>query len=373
MYVLVKLFAFDIDRYAAEKYFPSYAWLLDYKFLFIIGTLATAWLLLKNKTTLLWFAFVIFYPVLLLFWYCPKFLLERRSWILTFATINAVLSFFTSLRFNFVSLSIFLISLVVAGNSSDPVLLWSAMGSLFIILCLLYVHRFSMIFRPSSVFLVYTKIFSLKAHFQKTLVRETSTRQLSYEQLPAAQQQLWVTNLQMSVLYNSACLFVSRKLREFQRSRLNLISYVLSLLLILILTVTGFAAINCGLYKVEPKSFSLIGQPTFFIFFYYSFKTFLFGSIPEVTAVAPMSEAMEMVESFFAILLTVILVSLFIFVKSERFISELDGVIKDIESEGAGMADLIQSEYLLNVDDALARLRELNAGLVDLIYQLSRL
>jgi hypothetical protein len=58
-------------------------------------------------------------------------------------------------------------------------------------------------------------------------------------------------------------------------------------------------------------------------------------------------------------------------VRGDRFTSELNGVIENIEREGAGMEDFIQNEYLLNVDGAIARLRELNAGLVDLVYQIS--
>jgi hypothetical protein len=371
-YAFVKLLAFDIDQFVADRFFPNYAWLLDYKFLFVIGAIAAIWLLTKPNTILLWLAFIVLYPVLLALWYLPKFLLKRRSWILTFATINAVLSFSTSLRFNFITFSVFLISFVVAVKSSDVQLLWPAMTLMFLILGLLYIHRFSMIFRPSSVFLSYRTIFAgVNTFFKKNFVRNEDTKQLSYEQLPVPQQQVWLTNLQMFVLFNRACLFTSKKLRDFQSSQLNLISYVLSLLMILILTAIGFAAINCALYKIDPKSFSVIGRPTFFIFFYYSFKTFLFGGIREVTALTPISESIAMVEYFLAILLTLILVSLFIFVRGDRFTSELNGVIENIEREGAGMEDFIQNEYLLNVDGAIARLRELNAGLVDLVYQIS--
>src|SRR5689334_8900529 len=64
-YTTIKLFVFDIDVFLVEKFFPNYSWLINYKFFFIIGTLAVIWLLTKNRYILLWSLFVLFYPVII--------------------------------------------------------------------------------------------------------------------------------------------------------------------------------------------------------------------------------------------------------------------------------------------------------------------
>ena len=73
IYVITKLFIFDIDIYIIERYFSDYAWVINYKFFILIGTLAIIWLLTKNRQLIIWSLFIFFYPVVLLFWRIPYF------------------------------------------------------------------------------------------------------------------------------------------------------------------------------------------------------------------------------------------------------------------------------------------------------------
>ena len=53
VYVIVKLLIFDVDIFLVEKFSPNYVWLLNYKFFILIGTIATIWLVSKNRHVLL--------------------------------------------------------------------------------------------------------------------------------------------------------------------------------------------------------------------------------------------------------------------------------------------------------------------------------
>jgi len=44
LYIVVKLFVFDLDAFVFKTYFPAFAWLLDYKF-FIFITIGSVILL----------------------------------------------------------------------------------------------------------------------------------------------------------------------------------------------------------------------------------------------------------------------------------------------------------------------------------------
>ena len=119
MYVLIKLFAFDIDIFLMNRFLPGYAWLLNLKFFILIGGIALIWLVTKNKYILSWSLYVFFYPPIILFWKIPFFIFKQRSWILAFAFINSIISFFKSIKYNFITSALFLASLAIIFSFSN--------------------------------------------------------------------------------------------------------------------------------------------------------------------------------------------------------------------------------------------------------------
>src|SRR6266542_2743467 len=113
VYVIVKLLIFDVDIFLVEKFSPNYVWLLNYKFFILIGTIATIWLVSKNRHVLLWALFIFFYPAIVLLWRLPFFVFKQRSWVLAFAIVDAIISFFKSVRFTYITTSFFLVSMAI--------------------------------------------------------------------------------------------------------------------------------------------------------------------------------------------------------------------------------------------------------------------
>src|SRR5207237_4217836 len=87
------------------------------------------------------------------------------------------------------------------------------------------------------------------------------------------------TNLQMSVMFNRVCLFAAKKLRQYQTSGFHAISGIVTILLLFVLTMFVFGAINYGLHKIDSSLFDLSTPATLFIFVYYIFNTLIFTSI----------------------------------------------------------------------------------------------
>ena len=158
LYVLVKLFIFDIDIVLVNKFLPGYAWFLSFKFFIFIGVITIIWLITKNKYMLSWSLYALFYPLIVLFWKIPFFVFKQRSWVFAFAFINAVISFFKSIKYNFVTSVIFLISLAVIFSFSNEKLLWTAAATLLVLLLITYVHRFILVFKPCYQNLYKTKL-----------------------------------------------------------------------------------------------------------------------------------------------------------------------------------------------------------------------
>jgi len=373
-YVFVKLFIFDIDRLVLNKFVPGFEWILNLKFFILIGIVAIVWLFTKNKHILIWFFYIIFYPIIVLFWKIPYFIFKQKSWVLAFALLNALISFFKSIKFNFIATAFFLISIVAILIFSSPLVLWLSVLSIFTILSIMYINQFFLVFRPSSIFQVHLKIFSgIRRRGTASFALDDEIKNLPVEKLNEKQLEKWTMNLQLSVLFNRLCLFTAKKLRDYQKSRLNIISYVVTLLLLVIITITTFGTIFYGLYKINASFFNLKVEPTFFIFFYYSFNKLLFNAISEVMPIMTISQVTAMVESFFALFLIAIFVSLLISVRSKRYSDELNKVIKEIEKEGESMESFINNEYKIkSIREAISELERLKAGLVNFIYQITK-
>ncbi len=345
-----------------------------HKFFILIGIIAALLLITRQLNFLKWLLYILFYPVILIFWRLPQLAYKLRSWIFAVAIVNAALSLFRSLKLKFVTAAVFLISMLFALTFSNHILLIIAIVGLFSVLVVSYARMSIFVFQPSSIFQLYTKVLKksptfVTAHF----IDAAEIRNLPMERLNDAQILARRTNIQSLVLFNRALLFLSHRLREYQQSKLNALSYAFNLLLLLGFTIIAYAATNYALFKLDPTQFTVVAtEPGFFLFLYYSFHTFIFGSIGEITPVHFYSQAVSMSEQVLAILLLFILVGLFISVQSERYKEELDRTIAETEETGRTLEELIQSTYNLTFEQALEEIRKMQANLINIILWLSK-
>jgi hypothetical protein len=320
-----------------------------------------------------WFSYILFYPLVVFGWRIPDFIFKQQSWILAFAVINAVISFFNSLKYNFIAVAFLMISTAIVFTSSNPYLLWPSVVVNFLLLLVVYVHRFILVFKPSAIFRMHIKLFAgIRTRGVSFFGVDENMRNLPVSQLSDKQLEKWTTNLQQSVLFNRVCLFTAKKLRLYQNSGLNVVAYVLTILLLIAFTIFSFAVINYGLDKIDPNLFRTADRVGFFNFFYYSFNTLIFNTIEEITPIKSVSQSVNMIEAFFALFLIVILVALIFSVRSRRHADELNDVIKGIEQEGSAMEKFIWEEYRIRtIDEAIAELEKLKAGMVSFIYKIT--
>jgi hypothetical protein len=370
-YVVVKLFAFDIDVYLISLASPEYKWILNYKFLFIIGFIS-AILILTKKTRILifWSAYILFFPIIFLFWKVPYFVFKQKSWVLAFALINATISFFRSFKYNFISASVFIICAVLVLATSIPDLIWPSISIILCLVLMVYVRRFILVFKPSVVYQLYIKGFRAARDFTaSSYTLDESMKNLPVTEMDAKQLQTWTSNLETLVMYNRLALFAGKKLRDYQSSGLNAVSSVIIVLIILTYTILCFSIINYGLYKINGSYYQVIGVPSFFEFIYYSFNKILFNEIREIIPIHYMSPTAAMIEEFLTLFLVVILVSLFFSVKGQRHEKDLNTVIRQLEEQGVAMEGFIRTEYKVgSIDEAMEQLENLQAGMTQLLY-----
>jgi len=182
-----------------------------------------------------------------------------------------VFSFFYSFKRDFIVGTLFLICTILIVTVDNPYVLLGGSLLLLIIVAFAYYAAFLKAFKPSAVFEVYTKLFpAMRTSIVSSAVNSLATS--SVEPMPAQQLDLSRTNsLQNVVLFNRDCLFISKKLRNYQRSGVNVILYVFGLVFLPIVTIFAFGLINYAIFKFDPNLYQFTySHPSLFAFIYYS-------------------------------------------------------------------------------------------------------
>ncbi|MGD0510439.1 MAG: hypothetical protein ABSA33_01230 [Candidatus Micrarchaeaceae archaeon] len=377
LYAITQVFVYDLDSFLRSR-FPLIVWIVKFKFPFILGIIALVWSFTKSTEILLWFLYIVLYPLILLVWTVPRFIWKQRSWNLTFAYVNTILSTTKSLKYSAITFALIIIETLLVIKSSSPPILWLAVGLSLVTVATAFVHRFTLIFKPSLLYQAHSKITAGILRFgKKTFAVEKSLKELPadtrMQTMTESQRTTWAGNLQFAIILNRGCKFISRKIEDYQRSRLSTVFYALNFIMLMAVSILMFSVINFGIYKIDPGNFNVTTKPNFFIFFFYSANTIWGHGISEVVAASTLSRVFFLAELFITFLLVVILITLWTSVRNEREADEIRQTISSIRKQGDEMALFIRDEYGFSVDDAIACLVALNmAGLIKVIEYLSR-
>lgn len=374
LFVLVKLFVYDIDIYVARRFFPNEAWLLNYRFFILLCLAALIVLSFRSFAIFIWIAYVGFFPLIFLFWKFPRWCYRRGNWVLAIAALNGAVSFFRSVKYNVLVFAVGLTTFIIAIEATNRYLLWGAISALFTILVLTYIRRFISVFRPNLLFLLYTQgVVKNRERRMASYKLKDELRDLPITNLNEDQRKKWAASLEQPVLFNRFCLFIAKTLRAYQQSGMSFMFGVFSVFALLIATTFTFAVINLALFKINPENFSVIGNPSFFKFIYYSFNSFVFTAIKEIDPISTAAEATQMAERFLAIFLIGIFAASMISVRSQRNTEQLNAVIAGLEEDGRLTEGVIREEYRIeNINAALSELERLKAGTTLLLGYLTK-
>lgn len=371
-YAIIKTFVFDIDVYFVSLVSPEFVWLLNYKLLIFLGLILVAMLVTGSLALGLAVLYVAIFPFAILLWKLPKFVWKQKSWLFAFAILNAAISFVRSFRRDFISGTLLLISAALILSSENRYLLYGSSLIIFVLVVLAYALAFVRGFRPSAVFETYTKVLPLIRNGTFLKIDE-SIRNLPIEMMTTRELELRTTSLQNVVLYNRACLLISRKLRDYQRSGANVASYILSLMILLMFSVMSFALINYALHKISPTFYQFTySKESFFAFVYYSAGSMFYAS-NGLVPVEPFSQFVQLVQFLCALLAVVIFATVIYSLRNERYSSQIEEVILSMEREGKTIEALLLSEFNLDsIDRAIDALQKAKAGLTGFIVYLTK-
>lgn len=375
IYLIIKIFVIDFDLLIIQKLFPDLIWLLKYKFFILIGIASILMIVMKGSFYLL-VIYVIFFPFLILLWKIPKLLWKTKSWTLFLSLLNFTLTFFKNFKVNFISKSFALISFFIILISKPSFLLFLPLVYLLAFLLFSTIRSISQSFRPSEVFTLQHKLINKlrNSKFGKSMISiDKKIKNKPIVKLDDQQLTTFTTNLQMVVVFNRFCYFFAHKLEEYKESKINALFNMWSYLWLFIQIVLIFTFINLGLYKINYTNFKYLETPNFYHFLYYSFNSVLTGGIEEFYPATGIAIITNITMKLFGLLLLpTFLINIIFSIREQKFNKNIESAIKAIKKEGDELDKFIKSEYKLTTRQAIKKLAGLKAGMINLIYNLSK-
>jgi len=369
IFLIIKIFIYDIDVYMLSLINPKFVSILNYKFFILITIFAIIWAILGNKKFLTLISVIIFYPFIFLFWRIPSLFWKSKSWIGVFTTIGVLLTFFNSFKFNFFVFIFIAFSILFISSSTNIYFLIPSMIVLIVFLLYHYFKRFKYAFQPSHLFTIQTQ--AINKYWEKVkngLKIAEEIKETEFDSMSDEQKTKWSQNLQLSIILNKVFYFLTSKLRKFQKSRLNIIYYFINILNTVFLTTIIFTFQNFALYKIDPNSFNTVPKGNIIFFFYYSFNTLFTNSINDFYPISDMARLLNSFETFFAFVLLAILFFLLTTIVRDKHNEEINSTITTFKDKGKDLEVFINQEFNIDIDKALVILETFKSNMLSIIY-----
>ncbi len=366
-YVITKLFVIDLDVLAVSALGPSFEWILWFKSVLFLILLVVSGLFLWGWFTLFTVMYVLFFPLILVFWKIPSYIYKKRSWLLLMSFINTVGLGIKNLRYNIESKSIFIICAVLILFTNIPLVLGAAAAILLFILIWASVRTVSLVFKTDWFLQVHEKIILkfVDSSFVSSLT--TVKDELKYGQLKVLnteQVNSITSSIYFSMLVNKSLYFWAYQLKQYRQSGMMIIFNSLSFLSLFICTVLVFWLINTSVYKIDPTQFNTGSSVSLLAMFVYSMSTLFLNDAAGISPVGNIALVVRILAAFFGtIFLLTILANFLMANRHSRNNESLDNIVKVLKERAKKEDDVFRNEFSLTVDEAQEKLEQLGKGL----------
>lgn len=372
MYVILKLFVLNVDEVLVREFFPEALWLVEYRGVVLIGIFAVIAIVTWGFNLLGWVLHILFYPLILIFWHIPSWLVKRRAWTLTVALIAATASAIRSLRWTIIVAGFFTVgsTLIAAGISGSPVI--SGMILISVCLVIIYVRTMLEAFRSSLDMFSSQSLDKLWAAISKNFTLTNDVRALEVDTMTEAQRNTWIANLQMSVLYGRVCYFIADKLRTLRQGRITAAIAAVKVAGLFIVTVIAFSLLSLGLHKVDHSQYIYDGVLRGFDFLWYAFQASFMNGVSEIVPKGALARALFMInELTTGLILFVIVVFFLTGVQAARNADQMDSLIEKIREHAEESERFVADNFGLTIEAAVNELTRLQAGMLGWILKIS--
>ena len=364
-YLILKLFIFDVDRFLVENYLPWAEPVVTFRF--FVGLALLVLLVLLFRRYYLGLLYVLFFPLIVLLWKVPRLIYKSKSWIVLFATANVLASIFASFRYNVVTKSVILFSLLLVIANDGGFLVVIGVIGLALSLLLIILRAVRLAIKPSRFLKAQETAIQRVAEAEpvKTLL-EVDDELRTPEIIKFDQQQLskFTLGFSMAILAHRGTLFWAYKLDAYRRSPISLLFGGLTYLWLFLQAVVLLSLINLGIHKLDPSAFSA-SSASFLAFLNYALTTLYGGETATLQPTSDLALVAKIAGGFIGptILTTLVLTLVFTY-KHGSEDSATREVIDSIKESAQSYEKVLRDEYDVSASEAVNRLEQIGERFV---------
>lgn len=305
-YALTKLFVGDFDLDLLHVALPQVAWLLDFRFFIALGVLALLLLLFKVRRVGLGLLYVWAYPLVILLWKVPAFLIKHRSKLALLGAagltgaISALYSLAARSRRFFIAFALGCISGLIIVFSDT---LWlTVFGMLTMAVTLVWwlvvtavdVLRTPKFIRAQEKLL--KKILAWKV--VENLITPEQPDRVSLRAWTAEDAKKYINSAGTALLAWRLLRFWAYALDQYRRGPSIVLTNAAIALGMIVTSILSFALINYAAFLIDPSGFHHLGRPDAATFLYYSFAGMYGGEIAALTPVGGLAVIAKLLTGF---------------------------------------------------------------------------
>lgn len=372
VYVPLKFFVGDVDRWIIDNIAPALRWTLDYRFFIFLTLLSIVLLFFRRWIYFGAIVYILTFPLLVILFYTPRLLARQKTWIPAVGVLHVAWLTFRSIRFSVVVGTAFALSALAISIDAPNVLQGTAIFVLLTIWALLLVRACISAVRPVSFIQrqqgILTRIIGsdgvqrmaapAEVHLKPEIVKLSKT---DVDQV--------VMTASMAVCLYASGHFVAENLEKYRKSGAPVIFSVIGIAFLFAQAIAIFTIANQGLFNISPSQFAAADNPSFATFVRYSLNSMSPG---DINAIQPVGDTATWISTYAGfsvgiILLTLVLALIFS-VRSMREDAAADAAIAEMRTRSDEYAERLTTEYRLPMSELVQRLIEMG-GAVNLWFR----
>lgn len=365
--LFTKLFLFDVDTYVVNKIDPSLVWLLEYRWIGLVGTLFLGAILSRSRNGRNFVFQVVLFPLIALTWLFPSILL--RNWAMVIAFAPMLQELIANLRGVIIWNCLAIASGVLILACGNTYVLIGASIFLALFLARHYVREFRKTFQPSSVF---ADLAGVVRDSKATLIRMVTSDGLAKlcsekpnGSLEKDELLRHKAALQVAYIVQSGLLIAAEKFRDVARSRKLDLYFIASLAYTFLLTIVCFSFVYFSLYKIDHAYFSPQGPFGYFDFLGFSFCMTTRAPLTSILVVSTEARAIGYLHAVVIFVYAAIVVNFLLASARARHKEDLDQVIEELKRGADEIAAKMSSDFRLTYDDIEALIVEESRSMVN--------
>lgn len=237
---------------------------------------------------------LLFYPILVFFWFLPKFILTKGKIFLLSNYLGSLFRVIKRFKIHILYFCLFLITpFLLVITKSNIIRIFSLV--VFSFFYYRYLYRYiKKSFSPPALF---------GADIEKSIDEIITSSEKGMFLVNAIEQQKedeklsdddkQKAKLNKLIFVNFFISFFKENLSGFSIKKSFIISWIYQLFAFFTITLLFYTFVNYELFIIDNQNFKILNNPSLFNFFYYTIKTIVFGNINDIIPVSILAKTSE--------------------------------------------------------------------------------